>query len=169
MKARLLLWPECDRDCPKCANKGYDLHSLLTVRAEDLGGYEEIILTGGEPMLFPQAVLNIIRDIRLWRAPIYMYTAKIAPIETLLKVLDKLDGVTITLYNARDRKDFLELDATMPGRMYRKSLRLNVFGPDLPERYILWAPWKITKKHWLDKCPLPEGEVFMKYGGKIDG
>ena len=43
-KLRLLLFEECDRDCPGCCNRDWDLRSLPVCR--DFTPYQVIMLTG---------------------------------------------------------------------------------------------------------------------------
>ena len=50
-KLRLLLFEECNRSCPGCCNRDWDLQPLPV--CYDLPPYRIILLTGGEPMLYP--------------------------------------------------------------------------------------------------------------------
>lgn len=61
-KLRLLLFKECHRGCEGCCNKDWDLKSLL--KADNFLPYDEILLTGGEPMLDPLLVIDAAERIR---------------------------------------------------------------------------------------------------------
>ena len=148
---RLLLFSSCNRTCPGCCNNDWDLDALPV--ATDFRGYDMVILTGGEPMLAPSIVIQTASQIRLQtHAPIILYTAKPAG---LPEVMPYLDGVTVTLHDQRDVVPFMVV-----ARLLRGSRRVNVFagvkiGP-VPG-------WKIKRNiEWIEDCPLPEGEVFMR-------
>ncbi|MBU1087771.1 MAG: hypothetical protein KKD05_09695, partial [Candidatus Omnitrophica bacterium] len=56
-KLRLLLFTECNRNCNGCCNNDWDLKSLLNEHL--FKEYSEILLTGGEPMLHPELILEV--------------------------------------------------------------------------------------------------------------
>jgi len=128
---------------------------------EDYTGYDQILLTGGEPMLAPDLIERVISDIhKQTECPIYLYTAYVRDVPAVLRILHQLDGLTLTLHEQSDVEPWLELDKVVPWTT--KSLRLNVFeGVDL-SAYDTWR-WDV-KDHiqWIPDCPLPEGEVFMR-------
>lgn len=57
MKARVIVTLECNRHCENCCNTGDAFlgYKVLT-DINELLAYEEIIITGGEPMLISNAV-----------------------------------------------------------------------------------------------------------------
>jgi hypothetical protein len=82
----------------------------------------------------------------------------------LLRVLDSIEGLTLTLHTKVDVEPFRAFNKLILKELQIKSLRLNVFkgvslkGVDL-------SKWKIKKNIvWKKDCPLPEGEVFMRIG-----
>lgn len=162
---RLLLWANCDRHCEGCCNKDWDLDKLPI--CEDFTGYEEILLTGGEPMLDPHGVIKAISDIRehTQLADIYMYTADVTNLPALLEIARLLDGLTVTLHTQYDVLPFLMLDGLLHEKEMTDglSLRLNVFrGIKVPYGYIS-DDWVVKDNiDWIKNCPLPEGEVFMR-------
>lgn len=147
---RLLLLSACNRACPGCCNKQWDIATLPVVR--DFRGYNMVILTGGEPMLNPSLVVGVTHHIRCQTtAPIILYTAK--P-EGLPLVMPYLDGVTVTLHEQADVAPFLALPKL------HGSLRVNVFAGvevgDVPG-------WQAKRNiEWIEDCPLPKDEVFMR-------
>ena len=158
MKLRLVLFEACDRSCPGCCNHDWDLKNLPM--CTDYTPYEMIMLTGGEPMLHPEIIRQAVKKIRAQTdAPIYLYTAKVEDLDDILPILD---GVTVTLHEPGDLpafQRFLAAARNLEGR----SLRLNVFreaGP-LP----LPVPgWTVKENmEWIPNCPLPDGEVLMRY------
>lgn len=173
-KLRLLLFEDCNRNCIGCCNKDWDLASLPI--ETDFSSYDKIMLTGGEPMLKPRLVFDVIKKIRAQnpKTKIYLYTAKTTDVITLVTILSYLDGITITLHGPLDFRLFI-LFIIYLNRHYKsteiyqnKSLRLNIFKAahvnvqsllnELPSEWIVRPDMR-----WIKNCPLPEDEVFKKY------
>lgn len=161
-KLRMLLFEECERSCEGCCNKDWNLKELPTVYSYEK--YEEIMLTGGEPMLEPDFVKDVVEDIRkISSASVYMYTAKVTDIEASVRVLDKLDGMTVTLHEQSDVAPFLEFIRAVNLYEKEKSLRVNIFKGIEVEKADL-RKWVVKKDiEWIKNCPLPEDEVFMRF------
>lgn len=163
---RLLVTKNCPRKCEGCCNKQFDLDNLSTPTHFD---YDEIILTGGEPLLYPQQLHNLIEQIRkVSNAKIYVYTAEIKKVVDVLGILYLVDGMTVSLHEQSDIYALEKLDFYLEYCLQfsmnnTKSLRLNIFkGIELNHRK-LYLNWKIKKDIvWLNPCPLPEDEVFMR-------
>ena len=158
---RLLLFEACNRACPMCCNRNWDLKTLPQV--ESFKEFAKVLLTGGEPMLRPNLVRNVTKRIKKEKLmPVYLYTAKVYPIQEILSVLFFVDGLTLTLHDQCDVDPFLRLNSLLPAAV--KSLRLNVFdNVVLPaEKGIGFGKWQLKRMTWQENCPLPEGEVFMR-------
>ena len=156
---RLLLFEDCNRNCEGCCNKQWDLSKLPVVN--DFTLYDTIMLTGGEPMLRPKYVVDIVDLIRIENpdAKIILYTAKTDNPWALLDILDMIDGLTITLHNQDDVLPWIYFDAI--ARTVGKSLRLNVFNSIVVPDNI--EDWQIKDNiEWIEDCPLPDDEVFMR-------
>lgn len=156
-KLRLMLFEECDRSCPGCCNLDWDIQSLPVCR--DFTPYQTIMLTGGEPMLHPEIVRAAVAEIRgQTKAPIYLYTAMTQGLDELMPLLD---GVTLTLHDPSDIQPFWLFDQTARN-LHGKSLRLNIF--EEVGAVVSSERWKV-KDHmkWIPNCPLPKGEVLMRY------
>lgn len=156
-KLRLLLFDDCNRNCPGCCNRDWDLQALPL--CQDYTPYRLIMLTGGEPMLYPEIIREAIAAIRRQtNVPIYLYTAMPEQLDALMPLLD---GVTVTLHTPEDIPVFQSFDRTAQN-LTGKSLRLNVF--DEVGTVICRPEWQV-KDHmrWIPNCPLPEGEVLMRY------
>ena len=168
MKLRLLLFTRCNRRCAKCCNTQWDLSKLPA--CWDYSGYDEVLLTGGEPMLNPELVVETVYKIRRVnpRAKVYLYTAKVDNIEDSLFVSAALDGMTVTLHRPRDIEPFnsFNKDLRMESLVFgSRSLRLNVFK-GVPLRDVYTEGWTVKKNiQWIDNCPLPDDEVFMRLPG----
>jgi hypothetical protein len=166
-KLRLLLWPTCNRVCPGCCNNDWELDKLQV--CDDFFDYDEILLTGGEPMIWPLEVLRSIDYIRGYSAAsMYLYTAKVDDVDQALRVLRFVNGFTVTLHTQRDVAPFTAfaiayLAKVRRGAMECKSMRLNVFhGVAIDEAA---TEGFIVKRDmiWIKDCPLPQDEVFMRY------
>lgn len=160
-KLRLLLFDTCNRSCAGCCNKGFDLPSLPVLR--DFTSWDEVYLTGGEPMLNPALVFETICRFHA-TARHYLYTAKVDDLPAVLSLLGFLAGLTLTLHDQGDVAPFLALNERLLGSLNpRWSLRLNVFrGVTIPDGTNL-SLWKVKPDMvWVKDCPIPEGEVFMR-------
>ncbi len=158
---RLLLFEDCNRNCEGCCNKQWDLSKLPVVK--DFTPYDTIILTGGEPMLYPHRVTSLIDIIRFEnpKVKIILYTAMTTKLRELVSILNMIDGLTVTLHDQSDFAPLLCFDSLIYG--IDKTLRLNVFeGVDMFD-YELFSGWQIKENiEWLEDCPLPDNEVFMR-------
>lgn len=170
-KLRLLLWENCDRDCDGCCNKGFDLPNLPVCGSYK--GYDLIMLTGGEPMLYPDRLKTVIGEIRKETdARIALYTAKTDNVDALIEIADLLDGLTVTLHDPSDVAPFLAFDDRFAWHRINRGLtkkreqtfRLNVFSEVKIIHGEITTKWNIKDNiEWIKDCPLPVGEVLMRY------
>jgi len=166
-KLRLLVTDKCNRACPGCCNKEWDLSALPKCTSYE--GYDEVILTGGEPMLVPGRLMSIIMDIKIENpdALIYMYSAKMDDPVAMRDILKYIDGVCLTVHEYKDGCHFVDLDwclrTNSAFKIKDKSLRLNIFKESgFQLRYM--NDWQIKYDlEWIKNCPLPKDEVFMKW------
>jgi pyruvate formate-lyase activating enzyme-like uncharacterized protein len=162
-KLRLLVTEKCNRSCKGCCNKDWNLKELPV--CESFEGYDEVILTGGEPMLDWIETLSIAFKIRDQNSTckIYMYTAMTTKPSELAIILDHIDGLCITLHEQDDFMNWL-MFANDIKLVEDKSLRLNVFkGIDIRDNLSLAKKWEIRENiRWKKDCPLPKDEVFMR-------
>ena len=166
MKLRLLMWEECNRSCKGCCNKDWQLEKIPV--CHDFTGFDEIMLTGGEPMLYPNDIHRTIRSIRKTNrdGEIYVYTAKLDNIGDAIGVLCAADGMCVTLHEQRDVLKFLGFANATQG--IDRSLRVNVFKGVIMR--IAPKGWDVKGEiEWIPNSPLPEGEVFMRLTAKEQG
>lgn len=167
---RLLFTPKCNRSCEGCCNKQWDLDTLEQVEHFN---YEEIILTGGEPLLYVKELIGVIRVIRrISSAKIYVYTAMLPSSnnKALYEIMPYVDGITLTLHEQIDSDRFnhvlysLENDPNVIRDFSDKSLRLNVFsGIKVSSYFKSISLWKIKDEiEWIKDCPLPVNEEFRR-------
>lgn len=164
-KLRLMITDRCERSCEGCCNKQFNYEDIPYVKSFE--GYDEIMITGGEPMLEPallRVVISMVRE-HAPKAKLYLYTADVrATTRAWLKILD-CDGVCITLHEQSDVPHFLALaDLLNKGVHKTRSLRCNVFkGVKIITEAPMLAQWKFkTDMEWIPNCPLPEGEELKR-------
>lgn len=180
--ARVLVTVKCNRKCPGCANEKFLVSDQANFMRNitELSEYEDLIITGGEPMLRPEAVINFIDSARKQLKSgekVYMYssTIDVNNFDHLL-VLGMLDGITFTVHYEATFKDILMLKALskqisavkrVMGDSWTARLLLD---SRLPQKYemINWGleHWDMVKwLEWKDdgECSLPEHETGYIY------
>ena len=167
---RLITTYDCPRNCVGCCNK-QDPFKPEAVQTWDqnLLDIEMVILSGGEPLMYPFSTLTLAEFIRMEKPDVklILYTAKVDEPDMIENCLNFFDGITITLHEQADVDDFRKLNFQLLGRRTwlldnNKSLRLNVFkGVDFS--LVNDSLWKIKDNiEWIADCPLPNGEELFK-------
>lgn len=163
MKLRLLVTKNCNRNCTGCCNKDWDLDGLPEVDLQ-YTRYDEIILTGGEPLLNVDRLKTLCEKIHVIqpRVPIFVYTACV-DIQKISDILGVCDGMTLTLHTPLDGELFFNNSYNRFKNIFNKSLRLHVFkGIQVPKE-VYSSRWKVKENIvWIKNCPLPVDEVFRK-------
>ena len=163
-KLRLLVTKSCNRSCAGCYNKNFDLDSLPVIT--DFSHYEKVMITGGEPMLFPHALLDLISEIRAQNSTvkIYLYTASPDVLENRA-ILSSIDGLQLSLHktniNEMTTFNFRQVILKDAREWCKISTRLSVF-PEM-DNVIVIRPevWDVIRfQDWIDNCPLPDDELF---------
>lgn len=160
-KLRLLITKECDKHCRGCCNKQWDLDKLPVCKSYK--GYDEIMITGGEPLLDPLLVERVIENISSTnhKAKIILYTGNPFLLACFAVSIPEISlyGITLTLHNNLDAKIFRMFEDKI--EIEGASLRLNVFkGVKIPT---LYNPWNVKDNiTWIKNCPLPKNEIFMR-------
>lgn len=188
-RCRLLLTAKCPNNCPLCCNKQFDL--VKDVPVLDRLDYDEFILTGGEPLQFPNSVIETIHNVNAVTAymgitpKFYLYTSICNP--TIWNdVITYLNGITYTVHTRENAKELIQLihvlnninvgyDSVFPSlcSSINKSLWLNLFpeAKDLIDEELALSPYKwddivryfkIKPMEWQENCPIPEGEDFRR-------
>ncbi len=97
----LMVTSLCDRDCPDCCNKQYDLNNIPYVTNEELKNANTLCITGGEPFKFsnPNEIARYYRIKYPNIKNVYVYTNAIELEEYILrgKHLEYIDGVSISI------------------------------------------------------------------------
>lgn len=157
-----------------CCNNQFDFNKLQRVRDFD---YDEVMITGGEPLLFPKKVAELAKSIKVCNSiiypeektpKIYVYTS-IASYIALRQILLVVDGIVLTPHSKEDVTRFLTLNKTL--KMFlrvnpnlRVSFRLNLFKniKEMLPKDVDLSLWKVKDIEWVKDCPVPEGEDFRR-------
>lgn len=164
---RLLFTEKCNRACKGCCNGQFDLKGLPTLSPKEVSQYETVMITGGEPLLYPDELITFVKYLKTHNPKIYIviYTAKVDVRDDFLRLLREVDGITLTLHAMKDVKPFIKINdilGTFPELVKNKSMRLNIFKEVRTVNPFIHS-WKVKKDmEWIDNCPVPENEVFMR-------
>ncbi len=168
-KLRLLVTADCRNACMMCCNRQFNVDKIPVVERLD---YDEIMITGGEPLLYPnrlerfcKGILDVTEQMGL-RPKIYLYTSRPEWLSFDRAVRYYADGIVVAPHSANDIKYFKQTNNNLLKYRYGKylecSLRLKVF-PEvkdaLPENLKVW---KVEDAEWIENCPLPAGEDFRR-------
>ena len=162
-----------------CCNNQFDFDTLPIV---DRWDYDEIMITGGEPLSSAKKVrylINLITSIKLIQqaqgfliAKFYVYTAT-HHVHLIKKILKHIDGIVYTPHNIAELNVLKTISYHLEICPYPKniSMRLNVF-PEISkmiekdfnraqQRRIV-IMWDVKHIRWVKDCPIPEGEDFRR-------
>lgn len=160
-KARLLFTHICDKKCPGCCNTQWKDIPTKKVTMEQLLKYDEINITGGEPMLLFGELLMLVDCLKQYNKKVYLYTANPYPISRFFSITKRVDGVTVTIHDDYDYDRFISSGLQRLALSTQKSLRLIYFND---KHRIDTKSFKVTKREWLnaDECPVPSDEDFVQ-------
>ena len=159
-KARVIVTYKCPRDCEFCSNKKFTPAPPVAH-----WNYEQVIITGGEPLLFVNEVKELITKIRNEsKAMVILYTAIM---DGFMDILPYVDGICLTLHDpeAVDEFNYFVSKNAVGLRMSGKSLRLNVFREAGEGKEILTLGlFKAKTIEWtpIEECTIPEGEELFE-------
>lgn len=169
-KLRLLVTTQCPNKCPMCCNNSWDFSKLPVVEHFN---YKEVMITGGEPLLFPEEVTLLSDAIKNGnrlacnhKVSVFIYTALA---DNIITILPHVDGVVYTPHSDKDIESFLGLNRIIglfPESVKNKSLRLNLFAnmKKLIPQYTDLSHWQVKDMIWVKDCPVPSDEEFKRVG-----
>lgn len=172
--ARLIVTYKCNRCCPGCCN-GHDNSVRKIAYAKELLKYDEIVITGGEPMLIKKDVIRFLLLLRSrgFSGNIYMYTAFFEDDTYSDILLERLDGITFTIH-AEASEDDIEAFKRLSDLVATKShlnRRLFIDGRTwgkfeiLQRKFPMWD--EVRKLEWKDECQPAEHEELLYF--PLDG
>lgn len=142
----------------------YDITSMTKLAnfkeiysVKELGGYKEVVIAGGEPFLYPGKLLKFIKQLKKVNrnCNVYIHTACLH-LEDYDKILDLVDGVTVTL-NA---------DATDDDIRNLKYMSENLWGDPLDMRLFIDA--RVYDRYDLRNIHMDSWDVVRKVDWKAE-
>lgn len=176
-KARLIVTLKCQKSCAGCCNNYNRIMSqCCTIGDKDIewlaDRYSEIVITGGEPFLFPELVYDLLVRLRKVRQnlKVYLYTATYNYVKGR-ELLFLLDGLQFSLhggpgFSSKDIENLVmwqKASSNFPECSFRLYVDAAITQavPIAPRAWnrIRIEPWK-TEQQLLAETPngLPPGE-----------
>ena len=166
--ARVIVTTTCNRRCPGCCNETIGrVASIGDISI--LSDYEEVVITGGEPMLNPNTLLRFIKALKKQnkKQRIYLYTACLT-MDDHPVILKHLDGITVTVHAEATDNDIRDLKY-MSYNLYGEDLDMRLFiDKRVYDRYdlsnICMKSWDVVRKlEWKEKCDPADNEDLLLY------
>ena len=110
-KARIMVTNICNRNCDGCCNKDPIFEPKQIQSIKEILDYDEIIITGGDPALFPHELFSMIFDIRVnkeFKGKIYLYTSSVMSNDTK-GIFNLIDGLQHTIHEDATDFDVMEM------------------------------------------------------------
>jgi organic radical activating enzyme len=168
-KARLIMTLKCVRNCKGCCNTKEMINSAYTIKdIKSLEGYNEINITGGEPIMYPLKLISLLKKAKKLKSKpkLYLYMSITNPIYEN-DILNLVDGIHYTLHSDCSSGDVTMFEnfqnyLNSYKKTVYKSFRLHIF-PDISTKInLLPYVWdRIDFKTWVKDSPLPENEVLF--------
>lgn len=138
---------------------------------EELLKYDEIVITGGEPMLIKDKLFNFLLSLRDngFKGKIFMYTALWDGGIYNHEILDLLDGITFTLHNEATKEDIYAVKVLSHVVNSKKHLNSRLFIDnriydsfiESQRRFDLWD--EVRKLEWKDECQPAQHEDLVEF------
>lgn len=170
--ARVIITLDCKRNCPYCVNKYESIKKIMKPIGSftEVEDYQEILITGGEPMLNPPKTGAMIFNLRTAypKKTLYLYTAKYH--HEIWKIIPFLNGVHYSIHEKATEIEVMEFHQFQDTLYLRdlwkkKSFRLYV-NPEnhygITIRPKLWS--RVEIKPWIpedEMCLPPHEDLFI--------
>lgn len=164
-KLRLIVTNVCNRNCEGCCNKDWVYEGPKEFTVEQAQEYHTVIITGGEPLLYPEKVFNLMHKFN----KVMLYTASICDETKLKNILlhPALVGLTFTIHDQKGFEDFKifkkvidDLIEKHNWSLMNVSCRVSIFVNDVKLEPIDLYGWDVKLTEWIKDCPLPNDEDF---------
>ena len=165
---RVIVTLACDRNCSGCCNETIGKVASIS-DISILSDYEEVVITGGEPMINPHTLLRFIKALRKQnkRQKIYLYTACLT-MDDHPVILKYLDGITVTVHAETTDEDIRNLKY-MSDNLYGEELDMRLFiDKRVYEKYdlsnICMKTWDVIRKlEWKENCTPADNEDLLLF------
>lgn len=170
--ARLIATRKCHQQCSYCVNTQYK--NVYNINCfDELATFDEIVVTGGEPMLWPGRLARLLNCVEASNklANLYIY-ASVWTTHTPYSdyILDSVDGVTFTLH---DESGLLELSKLQRGIARREASNLGSHRLKILDSFggtVKIVPKffdRVTKFTPTNPCLLPSNEVLLELSPEV--
>lgn len=161
----LMVTSLCNRNCPYCCNRQYNLSDIPQVSDEELQKAENIFITGGEPFAFAQpdeiALLLELRYPNIKQVIVYTNALELYNYLGKGGRMDYIDGLTISLKNQADKKYFMDIVSLLEKYPNCKSNRLYYFDDSYIEG-LDTTGFEVSKREWQSEfVPAPDS-IFRR-------
>jgi hypothetical protein len=158
-----------------CCNQQDIIKQAVKVSSiKELLAFDEIIITGGEPMLIPNELALFLHNLRRnhgYTGKIYLYTAlynkKLQP--EYMDLMNYINGIHFTIHYEAADQEIMELKqlSELLQKIRDSSFRLSI-DTRLYEKYDFYnidlSAWSVVRRmKWLDNCQLPDDEKLLIY------
>lgn len=127
----LMVTSLCNKDCPHCCNKQYDLGTIPQVTDEELRSAENIFITGGEPFVYsrPDEIAECLkkRYPNIKKAIVYSGIFEAWEYLVFGGSTEYIDGLTLSIKEHKDIYDFESVQILLKNDPNCKSNRLYCF------------------------------------------
>jgi organic radical activating enzyme len=166
--ARLVMTLKCNRGCTYCPNGFYKKLMTKLENFDDLDKYNNICITGGEPLLDCSTLLALLDDLRLLRGnfKIYLYASDYDPVTVSLPgVMQRINGLTWTLHENTSFDDMQKfnhvqalLSSANDNRLVLHTKAMLQWAPRI--NYLKWN--RVTVLQMTEHtCSLPPNEDLL--------
>lgn len=164
----LITTNECVRNCEHCCNRQYDLDTQVPIATrKELFTVEEVLLTGGEPVLFSK-VNEIAEELKMLyrnikRVYVYANATELAYMRRVRhEPISRIDGFSISIKNDKDKTAFEEYLATDEELAALPSNLVYVFDGLMPKDM---SKFKSVERKWQEDFKPAENCIFRKMIG----
>lgn len=134
---------------------------------KELGGYKEIVITGGEPFLYPRKLLKFIKQLKKVNryCNVYIHTACLH-LGDYEKILNLVDGITVTLHAEASDDDICDLKY-MSEYLYGEMIDMRLLiDSNVYDRYdlrnIKMETWNVVRKlEWRAEYKPADNEELL--------
>jgi organic radical activating enzyme len=162
--ARVIVTYKCHRNCPECVNTAHPRETVPVLERQDLKQFDEVVITGGEPLLFPEKVQDLANVLKR----VILYTA-VPDWDALESVAGYIEAVTISLRNDDDVSRFNDYAESwalddLPNK------RVRVYYENLRRMPNLYRGYSFKMCQWKPaaECHLPVNEKLFRLDQLFD-
>lgn len=158
----LMVTPLCNRDCPFCCNKQYDMNSIPVVSEKELLAAHTLCLTGGEPFAYanPVAIAGYYKRHYPNIEKIYVYT-NAEELYFWLKYhrsFIDIDGLNVSIKSKSDLIAFSLISKfnEVPTTENRLYIFDNLYPKEIP------ANFKVFEREWQTEFAPANDSIFRR-------